>query len=490
MRLRSLRVTIRRVQARQARAKGRGRKAWRGYVEQLEGRIALASAVGNLAMSGATALSPQSVSAQYQVTGADLSGPMTLGIYRSPTPTFGPSSLIVGQATIQGSDLTVGPHQMTVNLSNALDINPSEKYVLAVADPGGQVAESSKADNVTSFRTWIVGGVTHGLELDGQFPSWVTSIASGLKADGYDAAIAFNWAQLSAVPAPGSVPAAAQLMAAQISQVIAALPIQANDVVDVHLVGHSRGGDVVSLAAGLLDRSKPPLSGGFLELTLLDPHPARNGPVAYESYSNGPIGTLAQMDLSAFQAAANDPPLTIPAGVDRTQIFFQQTPVRDALSPDERILIPWGEVPAAGATSGVAYHNLTGLVPTHEGMPYAYLSMIVPGLATDAPVPIPPSAVPAPPRSGGPAFASSRLGMNYENKFARSAGVSAPVARLLLGDYSRLDSLLVHRQLPRARAQIKQMVRFIGGRGGRGIPAAESPYLVGLLQETSALLLR
>ena len=67
-------------------------------------------------------------------------------------------------------------------------------------------------------------------------------------------------------------------MAAQIDQAIASLPIQPGDVVDLHLIGHSRGGDVVSLAAGLLDRSAPPLGGGFLELTLLDPHPARNGP--------------------------------------------------------------------------------------------------------------------------------------------------------------------------------------------------------------------
>ena len=86
-------------------------------------------------------------------------------------------------------------------------------------------------------------------------------------------------------------------------------------MVDVHLIGHSRGGDVVSLAAGLLNRFAPPLAGGFLELTLLDPHPARNGPVAYYSSSTGPIGALARQEFVAFQAATNDPPLVIPAGV-------------------------------------------------------------------------------------------------------------------------------------------------------------------------------
>ena len=101
-----------------------------------------------------------------------------------------------------------------MSLTQPLDINPAEKFVLAVADPSNQTGQTNQAVDVASFRTWIVGGVTHGLEFDGVFPSWVSSVAAGLKADGYDAAIAFNWAQLSVVAAAGTAAEAAQGMAA------------------------------------------------------------------------------------------------------------------------------------------------------------------------------------------------------------------------------------------------------------------------------------
>ena len=37
---------------------------------------------------------------------------------------------------------------------------------------------------------------------------------------------------------------------------------------------------------------------------MLDPHPARNGPVAYDSASNGPIGQLVDRAYLTFQAEA------------------------------------------------------------------------------------------------------------------------------------------------------------------------------------------
>src|SRR5262249_55452722 len=152
----------------------------------------------------------------------------------------------------------------------------------------------SRSDNVASFHTWIVGAVVHGLEFSsfGGFPSWVTAMATSLESIGYDAAIAYNWAALSASTTPGAVMNAAPGVGAQIDQTLGSPPIQPNDVVDLHLIGHSRGADVATIAAGLLDQNSPPLKGGYLKLTLLDPHPARNGPVAYASASNGPIGQL------------------------------------------------------------------------------------------------------------------------------------------------------------------------------------------------------
>jgi hypothetical protein len=440
-------------------------------------------------MVGATALSPQVVAAQYQVTVQNLTGTMPLDIYRSPTATFGSSSILVGQTTLQVTDLTVGSHQVTVNLSQTLDINPSMKYVLAVADPGNTVAETTKTDNTASFRTWIVGAVTHGLELDGQFPSWVAMTTSGLTADGYDAVVPFDWAKLSASPTPGSVPLAAQGMTAQINQAIASLPLQPGDVVDVHLIGHSRGGDVVSLVAGELNRSAPPLSGGYLKLTLLDPHPARNGPVAYDSSSNGPIGTLAQMQYLAFQSSTNDPPLTIPPGVDGAEIFYQQTNVLETLLPEEHLLNSWGEVPAGGATARVTYYNMTGSVNSHEGIHDFYNQQIVPLLATGLPIPIAPSPVPTAPKDGGPAFSNGRVGYRYEDGLLSLGGVPAPVAAHLLRAYGRLDGLLAAHRYRSVGPQLRKMERFLTKQSGRGIPASATPYFLQQLQLVGPLLI-
>jgi hypothetical protein len=455
-------------------------------MERLEERVAL-SASGNVAMVAATSLSPVSVIAQYQVTGS-LTGPMTLGIYRSPTSSFGSLSVLVGQEQLQSADLTPGTHETDVSLTQALDINPSLKFVLAVADPANQVSETDKADNVAAYRTWIVGAVTHGFESNGQEPSWVTSTTAALKADGYDAAVAFNWASLSAVPAPGSVTLAAQAMAVQIGQAIGGLPIQSNDVVDLHLIGHSRGSGVVVQVLNLINRNQAPFAGGFIKLTLLDPHPAVNTAVPYYSFSNGPIGSLAQTDFVAFQAAANDPPLTIPAGVNSTEVFYQQTPVTSAILPDERFINPWGEVPVSGSSAGLVYYNLTGIVPSHEGVHDFYLQKVVPLLATDAPIPLPIGPVPSSPTNGGPAFANARLATLYEYQLLTAGGITRPVAKHLLNSFSTLNRWLAGRKYPAASAQLARMGLFIIRQSGRGIPTVAASYLQGLLAQTRLLL--
>src|SRR5262249_53322482 len=157
----------------------------------------------------------------------------------------------------------------------------------------------------------------------------------------------------------------AQGLAAQINQTIAKLPTQPNDVVDLHLIGHSRGAVVVTTTAGLLDWNAPPLAGGYLKLTLLDPHPARTSPVAYGSAAKCAIGRLVDQTYHAFQAAVADPPLVIPPRVNRAEVFYQTASVQATLSPQDRVLNIWGSVPASGSTSSVIYFDLTQAVPSH-----------------------------------------------------------------------------------------------------------------------------
>ena len=73
----------------------------------------------------------------------------------------------------------------------------------------------------------------------------------------------------------------------------------------------------------------PVLAGGYVKMTLLDPHPANN---AYGLASfNGPFGVLvAGPALIAFQAAAHDPQVVIPPNVDAWDDIYQNTPSSSA----------------------------------------------------------------------------------------------------------------------------------------------------------------
>jgi hypothetical protein len=449
------------------------------------------AAMGTITMESATAVSPQVVKAEYAVQGT-LTTPVTLDVYRSATTTFNAmTSTLVGQLALQASDLTPATHDVTVAQTQTLGINPSEKYVLAVAHIGDTTQPASPTDSFATFRIWIVGAVTHGYQPTGQFPSWVQSTADAMKTAGYDSTVAFDWAAASALPISGVVPQAAQAMTALVNQAITSLPVGPNDVVDVHLIGHSRGGDVVSLVAGILqtERSQPPLAGGYIKLTLLDPHPSRNGPVAYYSSSNGPIGVLAQAEFLAFQAATNDPPLTIPVGVNSIEIFYQHTTVPNAILPDEHFLMSWGEVPAGGSTTGVVYYDLTGTVNSHEGIHDFYLQQIVPLLATGTSVPLPPSPVPSAPTTGGPAFPNRNFGTQYEAQLLRKSGVTNSVSSHLLRSYATLDAWLAQRKFPAANSQITKIERFVASQSGKGIPASAASYLQGQLELARVLLI-
>ena len=90
-----------------------------------------------------------------------------------------------------------------MDLSGGLPIDPAHPHVLAVADPGGLVAESDEADNLASFRTFVIGAVAHGLEFTPGTPAWIGTMTDSLRNEGYDAAIPFDWSSTSSLPIPG-----------------------------------------------------------------------------------------------------------------------------------------------------------------------------------------------------------------------------------------------------------------------------------------------
>src|SRR6185437_16493287 len=83
---------------------------------------------------------------------------------------------------------------------------------VVVANPNGTIAESNSTNNTASFETHVLGVVVHGLAfnlLRPTTPAWETQMAAGLRQDGYEAVIAFNWMRLSISFSPSATGIAA-----------------------------------------------------------------------------------------------------------------------------------------------------------------------------------------------------------------------------------------------------------------------------------------
>ena len=365
-------------------------------------------------------------------------------------------------------------------------IDPSRPYVLAAIDVGNGAAEDDETNNVASYRIFTVGVVTHGVEYSGTFPAWVPDLANALSADGYDATVPFDWSQLALMPQPGVVDVAAASMVAQVNQAIAGLGVGPNDAVDLHLIGHSRGGGLVSRVAAMADTAfDPQVQHGFLKLTLLDPHPTHNGAVPYYSASTGPLGRLSERYFLAFQAAANDPPLTIPSNVDQAEVFYQQTPATMAYQPDEVFVNSWGEVPALGAPA--AYYNVTPVTLSHVGVYKFYRAVIAPTLGTASAVADTPA--PAPPLNGGglvahpgPNTAARALAGTYrEYGLLRASGTTPTAAVGLLQRAALVDQVLAANRLDLLPQATNLLTTYVVANRGQSIPTPVADQLLQLV---------
>ena len=253
---------------------------------------------------------------------------------------------------------------MSLALDDGLPPNPERPFVLVVADPEDAVAESDEADNTASFRKHVLGVVTHGgIQPEDWIygPAWQLRMGKNLRAEGYDHVIAFNWVSESRTPG-AAVKQVPRLFKAIL---FAASQFPASDPVDLHLIGHSEGTVINSLAAlRLRDEAPPSLEAGYLKVTMLDPHAANNA-VAGQQYSvsNGLLGWYAKLSIDRFQARAKDPAVFVPANVDDAEVFYQHTPVSEAQS-NGGIYNLWGQVPVHGPAH---YFDITGPGISHSG---------------------------------------------------------------------------------------------------------------------------
>jgi len=315
-------------------------------------------------MRKATTEDSKSVTVDYTIENSDITQDLEFNIYRSSSPTIYDQTDLVASATLPASDsqhLTQGDHTgVKLDLGGEqLTIDPSHPYVIVVANADQNIIEADEAnekDDTAAFRKYILGVVTHGFTFS--FPKWVSDmagdvpsgVANSLLANGYDKVISFDWSSYSSLPKSDQTDIAGLYLSDQIiagaKQLVSqpdqlasngqALP---GSVVDLHLIGHSRGSVVISQAfLDLVGTTMPVLQGGFKRMTMLDPHPGNNSFGPFSSDSTTQLGWLASTVVTLFQAATDDPQVVVPANVGQAEVYYQQTNHSLTPSLDEQIL--------------------------------------------------------------------------------------------------------------------------------------------------------
>ncbi len=122
----------------------------------------------DIAVNSVSTADAQKINLYYSVSGADVSGPFQVAIYRSPTSTFNINTAVATglQATIPATDSNGAPstaqgtHQVRVNLGSEIPIDPTltHPYLFVVANPPGSnhIPESddpSDTNDVTALGT-------------------------------------------------------------------------------------------------------------------------------------------------------------------------------------------------------------------------------------------------------------------------------------------------------------------------------------------------
>jgi hypothetical protein len=223
-----------------------------------------------------------------------------------------------------------------------------------------------------------------------QVPAYELQMASALQQDGYDAVIPFNWIRLSILPFPLAIELASSQLYQQVVSTADQLAGQhPGDVVDINFIGHSRGTVVISeVLQALVGTNDPALRGGYMEMTLLDPHPAN---LAFSQFSWVPFFPAAN-DFAAlvvaFEFLTHDPQVVVPSNVKQTYLYDEQTPSGQLgfANLSEVLLNFWGEQTSAlpnQSAQSIVETNLTNVIAPgigligHYEVPLWYLDNVV-----------------------------------------------------------------------------------------------------------------
>ena len=370
------------------------------------------SAAPNFTMTSATAPDSKDISFTYNVAQTALTAPFDVEVFRSPTPTFDRSTAVqVGlpipisaTASNGSSNLSVGPHKVIIPDADALHPDPYHEYVFVVAylpNAQGTIDFSSTPPTYqeTEFRKYVLGVLAHGFIANGDIaslPEWETTGANVMKnVLGYNQVISYNWLSTSNSPRQGVTIQEGQTLSSEILQAEHSLVgVNPNDVVDLDIVGHSRGTVVVTQALkNLQPFNDQAFKGGFKRLTLLDPHPANLNYAPQGDYSSGNF-LLARLETRVYKAFSNstlDPQVFIPKNVDEATNYYQNSSAL-MFSPfnqySESLLNLWGEdstlfqyeagadkVPSVTLTNKV--NGALGVIG-HSEVPLYYVKQVLP----------------------------------------------------------------------------------------------------------------
>ena len=240
----------------------------------------------------------RSVYVEYSVSGLNSDAPITFDVFRVSSFFEISSTTRIGSQVFGGaSDTSVGQHQVRVALDDGLLApDPSKPFIYVLADAANTVDETNETNNLSYFRKFTLGIVTHGYTLFGKsLDPWVVEMAEGLKIIGkYDDVITKNWTVESRANKPNRAVIAGHELSAVISAKVAMImAAHIGDVVDLHFIGHSRG--VVVNSVAMIDLNATPgflYRGTYIKATMLDPHPANN-------YANRPFSTIFEEQVQA-----------------------------------------------------------------------------------------------------------------------------------------------------------------------------------------------
>jgi hypothetical protein len=317
-----------------------------------------ASACGTLTLTRATTPDARGIEVEYTVDGEWQTRDVNFFIYRSARPELDGSEP-VAEPSVSVPASASATTTNTLRVAETVDLAPdtNKPYVVVVARYGGK--ESS-----AWFKKHLVGVLVHGYTFRRFYEivnfgsrdagltvadwllggpdaePWQENLASTLERTAcYDpATFAFNWRHESIDDVASLLTAKARELFGRIGATAAGLTAQhSGDVVDLHLIGHSRG--VVMVTQALVERASPRganapgLRGSYVIVTLLDPHPASNSdtPIQEDYDPNNPLAALTYNGYKAFQDQAKDPPIVLPggAGIREIQLLYQQSTVKD-----------------------------------------------------------------------------------------------------------------------------------------------------------------